>query len=267
MKVLKNIAIQLTGNALAQKLLKKNLDVSSYLMGIGAGTNVNESGELVLVKQILHSQKDKAVIFDIGANIGLFSNLIISELTGKLNYELHCFEPSKTTFNKLEKNIKPGENIFLNNFAFGREKKNASLFYDFAGSGLASLTKRKLDHFNINFGYSENITVDTLDNYCEYKNIGSIDLLKIDVEGHEPDVLLGGSEMFSDKKIKLVSFEFGGSNIDTKTYYRDFYYFFEELKMKIYRITPSSFLVPMNGYEEVYEQFRTTNFIASLETI
>lgn len=141
------------------------------------------------------------------------------------------------------------------------------MFYDFAGSGLASLTKRKLDHFNINFGYSENITVDTLDNYCEYKNIGSIDLLKIDVEGHELDVLLGGSKMFSDKKIKLVSFEFGGSNIDTKTYYRDFYYFFEELKMKIYRITPSSFLVPMNGYEEVYEQFRTTNFIASLETI
>lgn len=59
MRVLKNIAIRLTGNFLAQKLLRKNLEVSSYLMGIGAGTNVKESGELVLVKQILHSKKIK----------------------------------------------------------------------------------------------------------------------------------------------------------------------------------------------------------------
>ncbi|MDT3695091.1 MAG: FkbM family methyltransferase [Ignavibacterium sp.] len=266
MRVLKNIAIRLTGNFLAQKLLRKNLEVSSYLMGIGAGTNVKESGELVLVKQILHSKKNKTVIFDVGANVGLFSNLMISELTGKLDYELHSFEPSRTTFKELEKNIKPGENIYLNNFAFGKEKKKSSLFYDFAGSGLASLTKRKLEHFNINFDYSEDILVDTLDNYCQNKNIESIDLLKIDVEGHELDVLIGGADMFSNKKIKLVSFEFGGSNIDTKTYYRDFYYFFKEYKMKIYRITPSSFLVPMNGYKEIYEQFRTTNFIATLET-
>ncbi len=264
MNILKNFAIRFTGNFFIQKLLKKNLNVSTYLMGIGAGTNVKESGELILIKQILQSQKNKVVIFDVGANIGLFSNLIISELSGKLNFELHCFEPSKAAFNEFEKNVKTGENIYLNNFAFGKEKGEANLFYDFAGSGLASLTRRKLDHINISIDDSEKILVDTLDNYCEYKNIESIDLLKIDVEGHELDVLTGGFKMFTNKKIKIVSFEFGGSNIDTRTYYRDYYYFFKEFKMKIYRITTSSLLVPMNGYEEIYEQFRTTNFVAAL---
>ncbi|MEO8231504.1 MAG: FkbM family methyltransferase [Ignavibacteriota bacterium] len=264
MKVLKNTAIWLTSNIFIQRLLKKNIDISSYLMGIGAGTNVKESGEFILIKKILQSQKNNAVIFDVGANVGTFSNLVITKLTGKLNFKVHSFEPSKSTFKELENNVKASDNIFLNNFAFGNKKGTAELFFDYPGSGLASLTKRKLDHFNINFNHSENILVDTIDNYCASKNINNIDLLKIDVEGHELDVLLGGAEMFNNKQIKMVSFEFGGSNIDTRTYYRDFFYFFNELKMKIYRITPSSLLIPMNDYDEMYEQFRTTNFLAIL---
>lgn len=264
MKLLKNIAIWLSGNFFAQRLLQKNFEITSYLLGIGAGTNVKEGGELILVKKIIESQLNKAVIFDVGANIGDFSNLIINGLTGKLDIELHSFEPSKVTFKKLENNVKPNKNIFLNNLALGNKKGEVELFFDEAGSGLASLTKRKLDCFNIKFNLSEKVIIDTLDNYCKSNNLQNIDLLKIDVEGHELDVLQGGLEMFSNRQIKMVSFEFGGTNIDTRTYYRDLYYFFDNYKMKIYRITPSSFLIPMNEYNEMYEQFRTTNFLAIL---
>jgi hypothetical protein len=71
--------------------------------------------------------------------------------------------------------------------------------------------------------------------------------------------------MFGDRKIRMVSFEFGGCNIDSRTYFQDFYYFFRDHGMKeIFRITPSGYLVPIHDYREIYEQFRTTNFLVLL---
>ncbi len=60
----------------------------------------------------------------------------------------------------------------------------------------------------------------------------------------------------------MATFEFGGCNIDTRTYFQDFYYFFEDVGMRVLRITPSGFLTPIDSYKEVYEQFTTTNFVA-----
>jgi len=68
--------------------------------------------------------------------------------------------------------------------------------------------------------------------------------------------------MFNAKSIDLVAFEFGGCNIDTRTFFQDFWYFFREVHFRIFRITPSGYLYPIESYKEIYEQFRTTNFIA-----
>ena len=66
-----------------------------------------------------------------------------------------------------------------------------------------------------------------------------IDLLKLDVEGHELEVLRGGVRMFAQRRVKMVSFEFGGCNIDSRTYFRDFYYFFQENGLQdIFRMVP-----------------------------
>ena len=62
----------------------------------------------------------------------------------------------------------------------------------------------------------------------------------------------------------MVTFEFGGCNIDTRTYFQDFWYFFREHGMhRVYRITPTGLLVPILGYREELEQFRTTNFLVA----
>ena len=73
--------------------------------------------------------------------------------------------------------------------------------------------------------------------------------------------LQGGEKMFSQSAIDLVTFEFGGCNIDTRTYFQDFFYFFQDRKMRIARITPAGYLYELESYKEVFEQFRTTNFI------
>ena len=97
--------------------------------------------------------------------------------------------------------------------------------------------------------------------YCTGQGIDHIDWLKIDVEGHELDVLNGGTKMFSGSAIGMVTFEFGGCNIDTRTFLQDFFCFFRDHQMRIARITPAGYLHELHSYQEAYEQFRTTNFV------
>ena len=140
------------------------------------------------------------------------------------------------------------------------------LYFDKTGSELASLTKRKMDQFGIDFNKSEKVKVTTIDQYCLENTINHIQLLKIDIEGHELDALIGARKMFDKKAIDIVSFEFGGCNVDSRTFFQDFWYFFSEINMKIFRIVPSGYLYPIDSYKQTYEQFKTTNFIAILNS-
>jgi hypothetical protein len=85
------------------------------------------------------------------------------------------------------------------------------------------------------------------------------DVLKIDVEGHEIDVLLGG--LMSLENIKVVQFEFGGTNIDSRNFFRDFWILFEEKNFSIYRVTPEK-LLKLEKYSEALEVFIYANYIA-----
>ena len=186
----------------------------------------------------------------------------IGDSISRYNILGRCFEPSKEAFLKLSNNSVHNDKVFLNNTGLGRMQGEAKLYYDQEGSGLASLTKRNLLHFGADFTKSENVRIDTIDNYCKTNGVTKIDLLKIDVEGHELDVLEGARNMLNHNLIKIVTFEFGGCNIDTRTFFRDFWYFFSEFNMKLLRITPSGYLQPLETYKEMFEQFVTTNFVA-----
>ena len=66
------------------------------------------------------------------------------------------------------------------------------LYFDKDGGEQASLTKRRLDHFNFYFDLSENVDVIRFEDYWN-TNLQRrvIDFVKIDVEGHELAVLRG----------------------------------------------------------------------------
>jgi FkbM family methyltransferase len=237
-------------------------------MGIGSGSSVDLSGETILVnklKEVYANSGHSLCVFDVGSNKGQFLKMILEGLQD-IPFSVHAFEPSRHTFVSLSENIKSNLNIQLNNFGLGKERGEFELFYNEIGSGLASLSKRRLEHFGIDFKYSEKVRIDTLDNYCGNQKVRNIDLLKLDVEGHELDALQGGIQMFQGKRIRMVTFEFGGCNIDTRTYFQDFWYFFKKIGMgSILRIAPSGYMEPLLQYKEEYEQFRTTNFLVLQE--
>lgn len=151
------------------------------------------------------------------------------------------------------------------NAAVGKENGTATLHYDKEGSGIASLYDRQLDYFGIDFGKSEEVQVVTLDSYCGEAGLDFIHLLKMDIEGNEYNALLGARNLLASGRIGLIQFEFGGCNIDSRTFFRDFWNLLHE-SYDIYRIMCDGFL-KVGKYEELLECFVTTNYICSLKTL
>jgi len=253
--------VALTANSSSQKILEKLVIKAQFLMGIGSGGDVQTSGEASVFELLKKRGKPPYCIFDVGANKGQFLHLVSGHISD-VDCSIHCFEPSTTAFKELNDSATGKRHIKLNNLALGEEPNHSVLYCDNEGSGLASLTKRRLEHFNIDFSKEERVPVDTIDSYCRANEIDFIDLLKIDIEGHELAALAGASDMLKNHSIGIITFEFGGCNIDTKTFFQDFWYFFQALGFVIYRITPSGYLHPLKAYKEIYEQFRTINFVA-----
>jgi hypothetical protein len=139
---------------------------------------------------------------------------------------------------------------------------SATLYKDADITPLASMTKRRLDHFDVQMDQRELVECRTLDAVVAEVGVEAIDLLKIDVEGHELAVLNGASKSIAAGRIKLIQFEFGGCNLDTRTTFQDFYYFFSNYGFKLHIIKPSGQLVHLSHYCEIYEQYRTTNYLA-----
>ncbi|MCK7511208.1 MAG: FkbM family methyltransferase [Desulfobacterales bacterium] len=249
----------LYGNKTGQRFLERIVRKAHLYMGIGSGENVYESGEAGVLNKLKKLKTPSYCIFDVGSNQGQYLDLVLSTLVGE-DFHIHCFEPSSSVFGALSGRAKNDPRVTLNNIGLGREKGEFDLFFESKESG-GLLSHRQLDSFGISFSNSETVKIDTIDNYCAGHDVDYIDLLKVDIEGHEMDLLMGAQTMFEKRAIGMATFEFGGCNIDTRTYYKDFFYFFKKNGMHIYRITPAGYLHPLPEYREIDEQFRTTNFV------
>jgi FkbM family methyltransferase len=170
-------------------------------------------------------------------------------------------EPSPAHMAEAKKLLWSRNVIFLP-IALSETEESATLYKDAEISGLASLTKRRLDHLSIDMSITEQVQCRTLDSIVSENNVSTIDLLKIDVEGHELSVLRGAKATFSAGKIAAVQFEFGGCNLDTRTNLQDFFYFFADYGFELHVIRPRGDFVRLSKYSELMEQYRTTNFLA-----
>jgi FkbM family methyltransferase len=197
---------------------------------------------------------------DVGGNVGLYSKALLSEFATKIV----VFEPNKKNNQILLETFSGNKNVSIEKLALSNENSVATLHADKDGSGLASLTKRKLDHFGISFDFSEQVkTVRFEDYWNDVLGAPAIGLLKLDIEGHELEALDGLGK--SINHIELIQFEFGGCNIDTRTYFKDFWNFFTKHSFDIYRIGPLG-LRKIKGYRELDEFFSTTNYFAKKRT-
>lgn len=243
---IKNILIRLLS------LLER---IAAYLYGKGWGGATVEKEFRAVVS--LLSNSNPILCIDIGGNKGKYTEQILKIFP---DCKIIIFEPAKSNVNILKDNFKNNANVTVEKFAISSKNGKQILFSDEEGSGMASLTKRRLDHYDIDFNYNEIVNTIRFEDYWINK-LGSqkINFCKIDVEGHEFDVLntFGDSINFVD----VIQFEFGGTNIDTRTFFQDYWYFFKKNNFQLYRMSPLG-LVPVNIYKELDEFFLITNYLA-----
>ena len=106
----------------------------------------------------------------------------------------------------------------------------------------------------------ETVRLRRLEDFCQENNIEKIHLLKVDVEGNELCVFKGGGDIIASARAEIIQFEFGGSNIDSRTYFRDFWELLSS-KYRLYRILKDGF-AKIERYSELDEVFVMTNFLA-----
>jgi len=85
----------------------------------------------------------------------------------------------------------------------------------------------------------------------------------MDIEGHELYALRGAQQTLAAGKIGALSFEFGCGNINSRTYFRDFWDLLSGAGFSLWRITLSGKEIPISNYYEDHEYFRgATNYVA-----
>lgn len=141
-------------------------------------------------------------ILDIGANSGIYS-LVAARLNPNAN--IFAFEPIPETIAWFKRNIKANEfNIVAEQLAASDKNGIADIWLEAPGSHYSpSLYNADLKLSN----QGVRIMVETvrLDDYFEERGIQRIDLVKIDVERHEPQVLKGMRNLlFKNKPILFI---------------------------------------------------------------
>jgi FkbM family methyltransferase len=155
---------------------------------------LNKSWEPESVKIWQDLCKISNVIFDIGANTGVYS--LIAK-TVNIDAEVYAFEPVSRTYDKLVKNVR------INNYNVKCLEQAISnydgtgIIYDSLKGNILSVTVNRNLYPDNNFIPVEISTI-KLDTFIKSRSIGNIDLLKIDVETHEVEVLEGFREYLKE---------------------------------------------------------------------
>lgn len=154
-----------------------------------------------------HSLKIDTVL-DIGANIGRFAK------TARYlcpNARIVSFEPLPDCAEKTMQLMKGDGNFELHNVGLGREPGSFSMKRSAhnPSSSFLPMTKIHKEAFPFTAETSEvSVEVKTLDSVAEELSLGNCIFIKVDVQGFEREVLLGGMRTFAKAKILLLELSY-----------------------------------------------------------
>jgi len=217
-------------------------------------SDIRTNGELRFMQRALARCQ---TVFDVGANVGDWTALALSIKPG---LAIHCFEPSRFTYDKLlDRKFPP--TVICNNFGLSSFVKETKLHVFETGSPLNSLYPRGgLEDLGVKSQLQEEvIQLSTLDRYCRERGVSQIDFLKLDVEGHELEVFKGMTESLSQGRVRIIQFEYGGCNIDAGVLLKHVWQFFKGYAYAFYKLY-SQGIKRADHYSQSFENFQYQNW-------
>jgi FkbM family methyltransferase len=159
-----------------------------------------EPSETALVRAWL---RPGMTFIDVGANVGYFTLLAASRVgqTGSV----HAIEPSPYAFNKLSTAVAANSirQVHLHNLGLSDASGELSLYVQPESAGFHSPTMSAESG-----GDPVTVPVVRLDEALDAWGVQAVDLMKMDVEGHELHVLRGAGDLLPSGRIRAIICEF-----------------------------------------------------------
>ncbi len=141
-------------------------------------------------------------VLDIGANIGLMT-LILSKAIGPTG-RVYSFEPAPDSCRRLRSNVAANllSNVEMHELALSDQTQLCQLVLPEKGqNGMARLGQPA------NGEASFTVPTNTFDEWASSRELGRISVCKIDVEGHESNVITGMKDSLDSGMIDAIVFE------------------------------------------------------------
>ena len=256
------LLVKLIRRRALQPLHERLLRFSKVGMNYWGGALVAHSGERTALRFVAQRSREVEglVIFDVGASFGDFTSAALEAMPP--GTVIHAFEPSHTAMAKFRGTIAghpKAHQVRAHTIGLSNSKGNATLYAPFNGSGIGTLHPAPFDVLGSTKAI-EAVELTTIDVFCSEHGIERIDLLKLDVEGHELAVLQGARGMIDAGRVRFIQFEFGECHLDSRVFLRDFHVLLSP-RYRIHRILPDG-LWPLHEYSPDHEVFNTANYLA-----
>ena len=193
---------------------------------------------------LIHYLTDKDLFIDVGSNHGHYT--MIS--SGICDSKSISIEPVKKTFDRLKINIELNKlkNVRLHNI--GISDSESELFISNNMGAMNRIINKVLDD------NCELIQVSTLDKLLTLEK--NISVIKIDVEGYEKQVLLGGKETLKNPNLNIIIIELNDSNLQYDYNENEIISILKENRFSPYKyIYPENILVPLE--KKNFDSFNT----------
>jgi FkbM family methyltransferase len=143
------------------------------------------------------------VIFDVGANAGIYS---LAALASRRQAHVHAFEPTPEIAARLRETARLNDlsNLIVHEIAV-LDRSGTATLHRFRGD--------LGDNEGMNYigrpdePGMERVSTVRLDHFCRTEGITHIDLLKLDVQGHEHSVLLGAEGLIKVGRLSTIFME------------------------------------------------------------
>jgi len=213
------------------------------------------NGEAFLIRIVAPKLR---VVFDIGANLGTWSSLVLAV---NPTCTVYAFEASPTTFANLKGRYAGHSHVKLFQTGIG-DREGALAFHDHGeNSGLSSFVSRERS-IGLAAKNTLEVPLTTVDAVREKYRLEYIDFVKVDTEGYEMAVLRGMRSSLKARKISMIQFEYGGTWLDAHETLANASELLRECGYVLYRLR-------RDGLEKIdydcrqHECFKYSNFIAA----
>ncbi len=218
-----------------------------------------KNGELNLLNKLKKVYPNMKTVFDIGMNVGDWSDFI---LTNFPKAHIYGFDPSPPVRATLNKKYSRNDRVTLTYKGLSNKPGNHKFYFCQRNIGASGLYKKDII---IKSEYDEyNVEVMKGDSFVNnHPEINKIDFMKIDVEGVEYEVIQGLLKTLKNKRVNIIQFEYNdGWILSGHTLYQ-MYNILKPLGYVIGDIFQIG--VQFRDYSWLHENYMGPNFIAVRE--